>query len=194
MGDSGGGWLTNLVHCVGILHYGWAWIWHASPMAGKRRRRLWDTYCFPGFRPEKTVRGIFGDPKARVITLKRRSKKRPAAVLVFFRFRPEPDYRTLDKAHQRASAESVSLSKNSDCRGSPKQSPKMGLASTYSAATLWTFFSAPRPSTGRSRALVNVRTTSSSTRPRISISWRGAAPRSTPARSATASEITSSQA
>jgi len=28
------GWLTNLVHCVGILHYGWAWIWHASPMAG----------------------------------------------------------------------------------------------------------------------------------------------------------------
>src|SRR5258708_34639963 len=84
VGDSGGGWLTNLVHCVGILHYGWAWIWHASPMAGKRRRRLWDTYCFPGFRPEKTVRGIFGDPKARVITLKRRSKKRPAAVLVFF--------------------------------------------------------------------------------------------------------------
>jgi ABC-type uncharacterized transport system substrate-binding protein len=33
----------------------------------------------------------------------------------------------------------------------------MGLASIYSAATLWTFFSAPRPSTGRSRALVNVR-------------------------------------
>jgi hypothetical protein len=33
------------------------------------------------------------------ITLKRRSKKRPAAVVVF----PEPDYRTLDKAHQRAS-------------------------------------------------------------------------------------------
>jgi transposase len=30
---------------------------------------------FPGFRPEQTVRGIFGDPKARVITLKRRSKK-----------------------------------------------------------------------------------------------------------------------
>jgi hypothetical protein len=138
---------------------------------------------------DRKKRGIFGDPKARVITLKRRSKKRPAAVLVFFRFRPEPDYRTLDKAHPRAS-----FSKNSDCRGSPKQSPKMGLASIYSAATLSTFFSAPCPSTGRSRALVNVRTTSSSTRPRISISWRGAAPRSTPARSATASEITSSQA
>src|ERR1019366_7493242 len=41
----------------------------------KRRRRLWDTYSFPGFRAEPTVRGIFGDPKARVITLKRRSKK-----------------------------------------------------------------------------------------------------------------------
>src|SRR5258708_32560964 len=80
VGDSGGGWLTNLVHCVGILHYGWAWIWHASPMAGKRRRRLWDTYCFPGFRPEQTVCGIFGDPKSRVITLKRRSKKRLVGV------------------------------------------------------------------------------------------------------------------
>src|ERR1700746_659778 len=45
----------------------------------QRRRRLWDAYCFPGFRPERTVRGIFGDPKARVITLKRRSKKRLAA-------------------------------------------------------------------------------------------------------------------
>ena len=42
----------------------------------KRRRRLWDAYCFPGFWPEPTVRGIFGDPKARVISLKRRSKSR----------------------------------------------------------------------------------------------------------------------
>src|SRR2546429_9282970 len=49
--------------------------------ASRRRRRLWDTYSFPGFRPEPTVRGIFGDPKARVITLKRRSKKRLAAVV-----------------------------------------------------------------------------------------------------------------
>src|SRR5258708_22303191 len=46
--------------------------------ASKRRRRLWDTYSFPGFRPEPTVSGIFGDPKARLITLKRRSKKRRA--------------------------------------------------------------------------------------------------------------------
>ncbi len=35
----------------------------------KRKRRLWDTYAFPGFRPRPTVHGIFGDPKARVITL-----------------------------------------------------------------------------------------------------------------------------
>jgi len=42
--------------------------------AAKRSRRLSDTYWFPGFRPEPTVRGIFGDPKALVIGLKRRSK------------------------------------------------------------------------------------------------------------------------
>src|SRR5271166_5047355 len=48
----------------------------------KRRRRLWDTYAFPGFRPQPTVHGIFGEPKARVITLNRRSKKQPAAVAV----------------------------------------------------------------------------------------------------------------
>jgi len=44
----------------------------------KRRRRLWDAYAFPGFRPQSTVRGVFGDPKARVITLVRRSKKHSA--------------------------------------------------------------------------------------------------------------------
>src|SRR2546429_699103 len=38
-------------------------------MAGraKRRRRLWDAYCFPGFRPQPTVCGDFGDPIARVV-------------------------------------------------------------------------------------------------------------------------------
>lgn len=51
--------------------------WHPSPLANKRtrKRRLWDAYAFEGFRPEATVRGVFGDPKARVITLVRRSKK-----------------------------------------------------------------------------------------------------------------------
>jgi hypothetical protein len=43
--------------------------------SSKRRRRLWDTYTFPGFRPQPTVRGIFGDPKARLITLARRANK-----------------------------------------------------------------------------------------------------------------------
>lgn len=40
-----------------------------------KRKRLLDAYRFPGFRPLETVRGIFGDHKARVITLVRRSKK-----------------------------------------------------------------------------------------------------------------------
>lgn len=44
----------------------------------KRRKRLLDAYRFAGFRPLERVRGIFGDPKARVITLVRRSKKRVA--------------------------------------------------------------------------------------------------------------------
>ena len=54
------------------------WIGHHFPMANssKRQRRLWDTYTFPGFRPQPTVRGVFGDPKARIITLARRAKKR----------------------------------------------------------------------------------------------------------------------
>src|SRR5262249_59323686 len=52
----------------------------------KRSRRLWDTYSFSGFRPEQTVRGIFGDPGARIITLKRRSKKRLVVVAVTFRW------------------------------------------------------------------------------------------------------------
>ena len=44
------------------------------------------SYCFPGFRPEQTVCGVFGDPKARVIKLNRRSKKRLAAVAVACRW------------------------------------------------------------------------------------------------------------
>lgn len=42
----------------------------------RKYRRLWDAYRFPGFRPIPTVVGIFGDPKARVIRLLRREKKR----------------------------------------------------------------------------------------------------------------------
>lgn len=50
-----------------------------------KRKRLLDAYRFPGFRPLETVRGIFGDHKARVVTLVRRSKKpsaTPAAVRI----------------------------------------------------------------------------------------------------------------
>ena len=39
-----------------------------------------DEYHFPGFRPKSKVRGIFGDPKARVVRLERRQKKQHAAV------------------------------------------------------------------------------------------------------------------
>ncbi len=41
----------------------------------RKPRRLDDTFRFPGFRPEATVRGIFGDPKARIVRLLRRGKK-----------------------------------------------------------------------------------------------------------------------
>jgi hypothetical protein len=42
------------------------------------RRRLSDTYCFTGFRALEQIKGVFGDPRARVVTLLRRSKKRRA--------------------------------------------------------------------------------------------------------------------
>ncbi len=42
----------------------------------KRPRRLLDAYRFPSFRPQATVKGVFGDPKARVVTLVRRGKNR----------------------------------------------------------------------------------------------------------------------
>jgi len=59
---------------------------HDFPMANssKRKRRLTDAYVFPGFRPQPTVRGVFGDPRACVITLVRRSKKQSAAVVAVF--------------------------------------------------------------------------------------------------------------
>jgi hypothetical protein len=45
----------------------------------RKRRTLSDLYQFPGFRPKKTVYGIFGDSNARVIKLSRRGKKLFAA-------------------------------------------------------------------------------------------------------------------
>jgi len=48
-------------------------------MAKFRRRQLRDAYRFPGFVPAVAVRGLFGDPKARIVSLHRRRKKRRAA-------------------------------------------------------------------------------------------------------------------
>ena len=47
-------------------------------MVTSRKRRLRDAYRFPGFRPVDDLRGVFGDPYARVVMLVRRSKKRRA--------------------------------------------------------------------------------------------------------------------
>ena len=41
----------------------------------QKNRQLWDLYRFPGFSPEHTMSGIFGDPRARVISLIRKGKK-----------------------------------------------------------------------------------------------------------------------
>ena len=49
-----------------------------------KKKTLYDAYCFPGFTPVRELIGRFGDRWARVIRLKRRSKKRfvePAALL-----------------------------------------------------------------------------------------------------------------
>jgi len=45
----------------------------------EKQRRLLDEYRFPGYRPKARIRGVFGDPRARVIELKRIQKKRYGA-------------------------------------------------------------------------------------------------------------------
>ncbi len=47
----------------------------------EKQRRLLDEYRFPGYRPKATIRGVFGDPRARVIQLKKTQKKRYAVVV-----------------------------------------------------------------------------------------------------------------
>jgi hypothetical protein len=46
--------------------------------------RLHDLYRFPGFVPLPQVRGVFGDCRAVLVTLRRRRKKRPVACVVTF--------------------------------------------------------------------------------------------------------------
>jgi hypothetical protein len=48
----------------------------------RKRQTLSELYHVPGFRPRKTVNGIFGDSNARVIKLSRRGKKLFAASAV----------------------------------------------------------------------------------------------------------------
>jgi hypothetical protein len=50
----------------------------------RKRRTLSDLYHFPGCRPKKIVRGVFGDPHAGVIPLVRRGKKLLAGYAVRF--------------------------------------------------------------------------------------------------------------
>jgi len=45
----------------------------------RKTKQLWGIYQFPGFRPEHRIAGVFGDPYAVVIRLRRRGKKRSAA-------------------------------------------------------------------------------------------------------------------
>jgi len=49
-----------------------------------RKKTLSDSYRFPGFTPQRTVVGIFGDSYARVIRLTRRGKKQFVAFVAWF--------------------------------------------------------------------------------------------------------------
>ena len=51
-------------------------------MARLKSKRLRDTYRFPGFVPLAAVQGVFGDPKAVILKLSRRRKKRCAVNVV----------------------------------------------------------------------------------------------------------------
>ena len=42
----------------------------------RKIKQLYDTYNFHGFRAERKVAGVFGDPYAVVLRLRRRGKKR----------------------------------------------------------------------------------------------------------------------
>jgi hypothetical protein len=47
-------------------------------------KQLYDTYNFPGFRVERKVAGVFGDPYTVVLRLRRRGKKRFAGLADVF--------------------------------------------------------------------------------------------------------------
>jgi hypothetical protein len=50
-----------------------------------KQKRLADAYRFPGFTPSLTVKGVFGDQKARIVELHRRQKKLSVQAVVCHR-------------------------------------------------------------------------------------------------------------
>ena len=48
----------------------------------RKTKHLVDAYAYPGFRPPRTVEGLFGDRFARIVVLKRRGKKPSAGPVV----------------------------------------------------------------------------------------------------------------
>jgi hypothetical protein len=48
----------------------------------RRIKHLTDAYAFPGFRPLRKVKGLFGDHVVRIVTLRRRGKKSSAGHVV----------------------------------------------------------------------------------------------------------------
>lgn len=76
---------------------------------------LRDFYAFPGFTPNATIQGVFGDPFAAVVTLRRRPKKLSAANAAF----PIAPSTTRPSAGSATSiAAAVASTSNSPCGGS----------------------------------------------------------------------------
>lgn len=44
----------------------------------RKKRKISTAYAFPGYQAEKEIKGVFGDPGAIIIRLKRQEKKRYA--------------------------------------------------------------------------------------------------------------------
>jgi hypothetical protein len=59
------------------------WLLDSGTISAMRRTKsLSDGYIFPGFRPLRRPKGLFGDRYARIVVLKRRGKKLAAGRVV----------------------------------------------------------------------------------------------------------------
>jgi transposase len=85
-----------------------------------KRRRLRDAYRFAGFRPIEQVRGVFGDPHARIITLIRRSKNQ------LRHMRAEAFRMVRSQASPRSGSSDRRLAHISGVRGAARQVPHCG--------------------------------------------------------------------